>query len=301
MMFCDQKPTEQPNPDTVNLDRMSTTELIEAINREDQKVANLIYQEIHAIATAVDLIVQQFSQGGRLIYIGAGTSGRLGVLDAAECPPTYGVSNQMVQACIAGGEQAMFCAVEGAEDNSDAGTQDLIERNIGKKDVICGIAASGETPYVIGALAYAKSLNIPTIAITMNPNAKLLDYANCAIVVPVGPEVVMGSTRMKAGTAQKMVLNMLSTAAMVKLGKVYGNLMVDLKASNKKLITRAQRIVMLAAHCDANTAAKILTATDYQVKPAIVMLLANVDITTAKHMLENVDGHINKALKAYNG
>lgn len=297
-MSFNQKLTEQPNPATANLDRMSTTELIKVINQEDQKVAGLIHQEIHAIAAAVDLISQQLSKGGRLIYIGAGTSGRLGVLDAAECPPTYGVSNEMVQACIAGGNRAMFSSIEGAEDNMDAGKQDLIKRHIDKNDVVCGIAASGSTPYVIGALAYAQSLNIPTIGITMNPDAKLLDYADYPIVVPVGPEVVMGSTRMKAGTAQKMILNILSTAAMVKLGKVYGNLMVDLQASNKKLRSRAKRIVMLATHCDTETAEKILIETDYQVKLAIVMLLANVDIKMAKRLLTNGHGHIHQALQS---
>ena len=300
-MSFNQKLTEQPNPATANLDRMSTTELIEVINQEDQKVAGLIHQEIQAIASAVDLISQQLSQGGKLIYIGAGTSGRLGVLDASECPPTYGVSNEMVQACIAGGNRAMFSSIEDAEDNMDAGKQDLIKRHIDKNDVVCGIAASGSTPYVIGALAYAQSLNIPTIGITMNPDAKLLDYADYPIVVPVGPEVVMGSTRMKAGTAQKMILNMLSTAAMVKLGKVYGNLMVDLQANNKKLRGRAKRIVMLATHCDTETAEKILIETDYQVKPAIVMLLANVDIKMAKRLLTNGHGHIHQALQSCHG
>ena len=238
--------TEGINPDTVNIDRVSTYDMLTMINEEDKKVAFAVEKVKESIAKAVDLTAERLLKGGRLIYMGAGTSGRLGVLDASECPPTFGVDFDLVKGIIAGGNSAIFKAVEGAEDSEELGKKDLINLNIKKEDVVCGIAASGRTPYVIGGMKYGKEVGAGVLSITMNSESEMASIADIDISIMVGPEVIMGSTRMKAGTAQKMVLNMISTGTMIKLGKVYGNLMIDLQASNDKLVARAKRILILA-------------------------------------------------------
>lgn len=290
--------TEQRNPDTLDIDQVSTLEMLTQINREDQKIAIAIEKSLPDIANAVDAITNAFNQGGRLIYVGAGTSGRLGILDASECPPTYGVANTLVQGIIAGGERAIQFSVEGAEDDTHAGEMALIEKNIGKNDVICGIAASGRTPYVIGAMRYAQAVGAKTIGVCMSKGAQMLEYADFPICVEVGAEAIMGSTRMKAGTAQKLILNMLSTGAMIKTGKVYSNLMVNLQTKNAKLITRATRIVMLACECNEMTASNALTQANGEVKTAIYMLLTQSDVEQAQLALEQSNGVIAAALGA---
>lgn len=293
--------TEERNPNTMNIDNVSTLEMIEMINEEDKKVAKAVGKEKESIAKAVDLIADKLSKGGRLIYIGAGTSGRLGILDASECPPTYGVSPDLVQGVIAGGYAAMFKAIEGAEDDSELAIKDLKEKNLTCKDVVCGIAASGRTPYVIGGMKYAKSLGAAVICITMNPKSEMAKLADIPISVIVGPEVIMGSTRMKAGTAQKMVLNMLTTGAMIKLGKVYSNLMVDVKASNKKLYARAKRITMLATGEKEETVSNILKETNFDVKLSILMLKTGLTKEKAQKLLNENNGYISKAIKSLKG
>jgi N-acetylmuramic acid 6-phosphate etherase len=288
--------TEGRNPDTLDIDKLDTVGVITLINEEDKKVALAIEQSKEDIAKAVDVIVERLSKGGRLIYMGAGTSGRLGIIDASECPPTYRVSSEMVQGIIAGGNGAIFKAVEGAEDNAVLGRNDLIERELTPCDVVCGIAASGRTPYVIGGMNYAKEVGAAVICVTMNPESEMAKIAECPISIVVGPEAIMGSTRMKAGTAQKLVLNMLTTATMVKLGKVYSNLMVDVMATNEKLVARAKRIVMLATDTDESTAAKILTETGYNVKLSIFMIKTGLDMEKAKDILDNNKGYIQKAI-----
>ena len=289
--------TEQRNPDTMNIDALPTLDMVKLINREDHKVAEAVGLVTDRIAQAVDVITDRLSKGGRLIYCGAGTSGRLGVLDAVECPPTYSTDPEMVQGLIAGGYPAIFKAVEGAEDSRDLGVKDLKEIGFGAGDVLVGIAASGRTPYVLGAMEYAKSLGAVTVSVTCCPGSALDSFADIGIAPAPGPEVVTGSTRMKSGTAQKMVLNMLSTGAMIKLGKVYGNLMVDVKPSNEKLIRRCVTIVCAATECDEETAAAALEACEYRPKTAIVMILCGVDAGKAQALLQNADGRIAGVLK----
>lgn len=289
--------TEGRNPNTMNIDSVSTLEMITMINEEDKKVAEAIGAAKENIAKAVDIIADRFLKGGRLIYIGAGTSGRLGILDASECPPTYGVDFELVQGIIAGGRTAIFKAVEGTEDDRELGKNDLIEKNLTENDIVCGIAASGRTPYVIGAMEYAKEIGAAVLSVTMNEESEMAKIADCPISVVVGPEVVMGSTRMKSGTAQKMVLNMLSTGAMIKLGKVYGNLMVDVQPTNEKLRVRAKRIVMLASEVDENKAEALLKETNYNVKLAIFMIESGLDKEEAERILDKNNGYIAKALK----
>ncbi|MBZ4662745.1 MAG: N-acetylmuramic acid 6-phosphate etherase [Caloramator sp.] len=291
--------TESINPNTKDIDRVSTLDMVTMINEEDKKVAFAIEKEKESIAKAIDLIAERLLEGGRLIYVGAGTSGRLGILDASECPPTFGVDYDLVQGVIAGGNTAMFKAVEGAEDDEELGRKDMIEKNLNGKDVVCGIAASGRTPYVIGAMKYAKEIGALTIAVNMNKKSIMNEYADVAISVEVGPEVIMGSTRMKAGTAQKMILNMLSTGTMIKLGKVYQNLMVDVQASNKKLYERAKRIVKIATGEDDLVIETILDKTDYNVKLSILMIKTGLTKEEAKRLLEKNRGYIIKALKEY--
>ena len=290
--------TEQRNADTMNIDKLSTLDMVRLINREDHKVAEAVSLVTDKIAQAVDVIADRLGRGGRLIYCGAGTSGRLGVLDAVECPPTYSTEPEMVQGLIAGGYPAIFKAVEGAEDSKELGVSDLKNISFNANDVLVGIAASGRTPYVLGAMEYAKELGAVTVSVTCCPGSVLDSFADIGIAPAPGPEVVTGSTRMKSGTAQKMVLNMLSTGAMIKLGKVYGNLMVDVKPSNEKLIRRCVTIVCAAAECDEATAVVALEACDYRPKTAIVMVLCGVDADTAREMLQKAGGRIAGALKA---
>ncbi len=289
--------TEERNERTGNIDELSTIDMIRLINDEDKKVALAVEREAERIAAAVDVIAGQLKAGGRLIYCGCGTSGRLGVLDAVECPPTYSTDPDMVVGLIAGGYDAMFRAVEGAEDDRALGEKDLRDIRFGREDVLVGIAASGRTPYVLGAMAYARSLGAPVISVTCCPGSPVTEAADIAIAPAPGPEVVTGSTRMKSGTAQKMVLNMLSTGAMIKLGKVYGNLMVDVKPSNEKLIDRCRRIVCTAAEVDGETAGEALEQCGWRPKTAIVMLRLGVDAEAARKLLDGSGGRVAAALE----
>ena len=266
-------------------------------NNEDKKVALAVEKELVKIAEAIDGIVSGMQKGGRLIYIGAGTSGRLGILDASECPPTYGVSEELVQGIIAGGTEAIFRAKEGAEDSKELAIEDLKSKNITENDTIVGLAASGRTPYVIGGLEYANKIGALTVSITCNANSEVAKVSKVSIAPVVGAEVVTGSTRMKAGTAQKLVLNMLSTGTMIKLGKVYGNLMVDVRATNKKLVERAKKIVCEATGVDREVAEKVLKETNYDVKLSILMILTGLDINEAKEKLTQNKGYIAKAME----
>lgn len=288
--------TEQRNPNTMNIDTLSTLDMIRLINREDHKVAEAVGLVTEQIAQAVDVIADRLSKGGRLIYCGAGTSGRLGILDAVECPPTYSTEPETVQGLIAGGYPAIFKAVEGAEDSKELGVEDMRGISFCEKDVLVGVAASGRTPYVLGCMEYAKELGAVTVAVTCCPGSVLDTFADIGIAPAPGPEVVTGSTRMKSGTAQKMVLNMLSTGAMIKLGKVYGNLMVDVKPSNEKLVRRCITIVCNATECEEAAAVAALEACEYRPKIAIVMVLLGVDAAKAKELLENAGGRIAKVL-----
>lgn len=288
--------TEKINPATQNIDTLSTIDMLSLINQEDQRVALAVQQVLPAVAQAIDIIVSQLKAGGRLIYAGAGTSGRLGVLDASECPPTFGVEPELVQGLIAGGKAAMFVAQEGAEDSPELAAKDLQAISLTSQDVLVALAASGRTPYSIGALKYANDIGAPSIALVCSPDSPMEKEAKLTICPLPGPEVITGSTRLKAGTAQKLVLNMLSTGAMIKLGKVYGNLMVDLKATNQKLQERSLRIVMAAAEVDRATAAAALAAADGKTKLAIFHLLSGLAITEAKRILQQADGYISKGL-----
>ena len=284
--------TEQRNPNTMNIDTLSTLDMVKLINQEDHRVAEAVAEVTDKIAAAIDVIADRLSKGGRLIYCGAGTSGRLGILDAVECPPTYSTEPEMVQALMAGGYPAIFKAVEGAEDSKELGVQDMQNINFAAGDVLVGIAASGRTPYVLGCMEYAKELGAPTVSVTCCPGSVLDNFADIGIAPCPGPEVITGSTRMKSGTAQKMVLNMLSTGTMIKLGKVYGNLMVDVKPSNEKLIRRCVTIVCNATGCDDATATAALEACGYRPKTAIVMVLCGVGAEEAKEMLAKADGRV---------
>ncbi|MGY5958616.1 N-acetylmuramic acid 6-phosphate etherase [Kosakonia sp. BK9b] len=288
--------TEGRNPASADIDMLSTEEMLRVINTEDQKVALAVEKTIPAITQAVDAIVSAFRRGGRLIYSGAGTSGRLGILDASECPPTYGTPREQVVGLIAGGHRAILQAVENAEDNRAQGVDDLKALNFSENDVLVGIAASGRTPYVIAALEYANSLGATTVALTCNEGSEMAQVAKIAIVPVVGPEVVTGSSRMKAGTAQKLVLNMLTTGAMIRSGKVYGNLMVDVEATNQKLVQRQINIVMQATDCDKQTAAQALEACKGHCKTAIVMVLGQLSATQAAQLLQDNGGFIRQAL-----
>ena len=281
--------TEQRNPNSVDIDRQSALDIVRLMNKEDKQVPLAIEACLPEISLAVDEIVRAFQQDGRLVYIGAGTSGRLGVLDASECPPTFGVS-------IAGGEHAIRHPVEGAEDNTKAVLEDLQSINFSKNDVLVGIAASGRTPYVIAGLQYAKSLGALTISIASNPKSAMAEIADIAIETIIGPEILTGSSRLKSGTAQKMVLNMLTTASMILLGKCYENLMVDVQASNEKLKARAVRIVMQATDCDKVLAEQTLIEAEQNAKLAIMMILSNLSKLEAKALLERHQGKLRNAL-----
>jgi N-acetylmuramic acid 6-phosphate etherase len=290
--------TEQRNPKSMNIDTASTLEILKIINEEDKTVPLAVEAEIPYIEQAVELIVRSIKHGGRLLYFGAGTSGRLGVVDASECPPTFGTPFGLISGYIAGGREAMFRAQEGAEDFEENGAKDVIEAKVNKKDVVCGIAASRRTPYVIGAVKKAKELGAVTLFITTNPreqfNIKEVDIAICPYV---GPEVIMGSTRMKSGTAQKLVLNMLTTAAMIRLGKVYENMMIDLQMTNKKLKERSKRIIMMITGLSYENAEEYLLKAEGHVKTALVMIKANVDMAEAKRRLSKADGFVRKAIE----
>ncbi|WP_318472408.1 N-acetylmuramic acid 6-phosphate etherase [Photobacterium leiognathi] len=290
--------TESRNTASQNIDMLSTEDMLQVINNEDKKVALAVEQVLPEIAQVVDAIAIAFQQGGRLIYVGAGTSGRLGILDASECPPTYGSKPEQVIGLIAGGHQAILKAVENAEDNREMGAQDLIDLNFTEKDVLVGIAASGRTPYVMGAMEYAKSQNAMVACISCNPQSPMAALADVAITPVVGAEVVTGSSRMKAGTAQKLVLNMLTTGAMIRVGKVYGNLMVDVEATNAKLVERQKNIVMQATECSREEAEQALTQSNGHCKTAIVMILAGVDAQTAADLLAKNNGFTRQAIQA---
>lgn len=289
--------TEQRNPNSVNIDMQSTEEILRIINEEDKKVPFAVEKEIPYIAKAVDVIVDAIKNGGRLFYFGAGTSGRLGVVDASECPPTFGAPEDLINGYIAGGKEAMFVAQEGAEDFESGGAEEVVKAGVTSKDVVCGIAASRRTPYVIGAVKKAKEIGAKTLYITATPresfNIKEVDIAMCP---HVGPEVVMGSTRMKSGTAQKLILNMLTTTTFVRLGKTYENMMIDLQQTNKKLVERSKRIVMTITGVSYEEAAEYLKKAKGHVKTALVMILANVDLEEAKKRLEKADGFVRKAI-----
>ncbi len=297
MIELDTLATEQPNAASQAVDAVSTLDMVRIINAEDAKVAAAVGAIAPAVAQAVDLIAAHLRDGGRLFYIGSGTSGRLGILDAVECPPTYSTVPELVQGIIAGGYDAIFRAREGAEDSPQNGEADLQAHHITAKDVVVGLSASGRTPYVVGALSYAQSVGAATIAVDCSPHSLIAAHAQIDLCALVGPEVITGSTRMKAGTAQKMILNMLSTGAMIKLGKVYGNLMVDVKSSNKKLEERARRIVMTATGCARHTAIQALEQCQGHAKTAIVMVKNHLSASDAAAALQNADGYLRQALQ----
>lgn len=288
--------TETRNEETMNLDELSTAEILKIMNSEDQKVAQRVGKVLPDITQAVKQIILSFNKKGRLFYIGAGTSGRLGVLDAAECVPTFGTDPKMVQGLIAGGMKAMTIAVEGAEDSPELGAKDLQSQNLTNKDIVVGIAASGLTPYVIGGLDYAKKVGAATISLACNDHAKISKHADINIEISVGPEVLTGSTRLKSGTAQKLVLNMLSTASMIGIGKVYKNLMVDVKPTNAKLVERSKRIIMEATDVSYTVANDMFEKAGKDVKLAIVMILTDVDLNEAKKRLQVAKGFVRKTI-----
>ena len=288
--------SEQENHRTTNIDRLSTLDLVSSINQQDQTVADAVKAILPQIAKAVDLIVESINQGGRLVYIGAGTSGRLGVLDAVECVPTFSIDEGIVIGLMAGGQSAMFKAKEGIEDQPEEGQKALNEINLNSKDIVIGIAASGRTPYVLGAIDYANQIGATSVALSCNPNAKLAKNVDVALLPIVGAEVLAGSTRLKSGTAQKLVLNMLSTASMVKLGKCYKNLMVDLKATNEKLVARGTRLIMDITGVTQEIAEQKLVQANNQVKLALVMIIKKVDSEKAKQLLRESGGFLAKVL-----
>jgi len=286
----------ESNGKHLNLDDMSTFEILKKVNDEDKNVATAIEKELHNIEKAVGLIVESLEHGGRLFYIGSGTSGKLGVMDASECPPTFGVSDSMVQGIISGGVEALSGWLEHTEDLPELGVSDLEAININKSDVLVGITASGNTPYVVGAMEYAKGKGCKTIALICNSKGKIKDSCDVIIAIEVGPEVLLGSTRMKAGTAQKMVLNMLSTVAMIKLGKTYSNLMVNVQPINKKLQQRVREIVKLATGVDGSIINETLKICDYDPKACIVKIKGDVSMQKAQEVLKMSKGNVAKAL-----
>ena len=289
--------TEKANTNTKNIDKLDTIGIVKLINDEDKKIADCIEKILPEISIAIDAIYEKMRGGGRLVYAGAGTSGRLGVLDAVECPPTFGVDYNTVVALMAGGESAFVKAKEGAEDRHLLGRDDLIAINFSEKDALVGIAASGRTPYVLGAMEYAKSLGAFVAAVSCTQNAEIAHYADVNIAANPGAEVITGSTRMKSGTAQKMILNMISTATMIKMGKTYGNLMVDVKATNNKLVERAKGIVCTATGVSTEVAAETLAKCDFSAKNAILMILADVDYETTKDALSKSEDRVYLALE----
>ena len=288
--------TEKRNPATCDIDSKSTKDILYAINSQDKTVPSAVEKEIPFIAKAVDILVDAFEKGGRLIYIGAGTSGRLGVLDSSEMPPTFGIDADMIQGIIAGGNAALTKSQEGAEDNKENGAKDLMMRNFTSNDVACGIAASRRTPYVVGAIEKAREVGAKTIYITCTPRAEMKIDVDVAICPVVGPEVIMGSTRMKSGTAQKLVLNMITTTAMIRLGKVYENMMVDLQMTSKKLEERSRRTIMIITGVDYDCAQATLNKAKGHVKTAIVMILKDISFNEAEKRLDVANGFVRDAL-----
>ncbi len=289
--------SEDQNPETMEIDCLSSLEVVTKLNQQDHLVAKAIQRILPEISQAVDCIVKAFKNSARLVYLGAGTSGRLGVLDAVECVPTFSVSDNCVVGILAGGREAMFKSQEGVEDNKQAAIDDLQRINFSKKDVLVGIAASGRTPYVIGGLEYAKQLGASTVALSCNPEAEITSYADIALLAIVGPEALTGSTRLKSGSAQKMILNMLSTASMIRIGKSYKNLMVDVKATNQKLYARGTKMVMQITGVNQSEAEQALSDSNLQVKHAVLMLMSKIDFETAEKQLEKSNGFLRKALK----
>ena len=289
--------SETRNPQTMDLDALTTLELVNRFNQQDTLVAEAVKATLPEVAKAVDAAATALKAGGRIIYMGAGTSGRLGVLDASECPPTFGVPHGLVVGLIAGGPGALLKAVEGAEDNAQLGEDDLKALSLKAEDLVVGLAASGRTPYVIGGLKYARSVGCATVAVSCNPDSPIAQEADIAISPVVGPEALTGSTRLKSGTAQKLVLNMISTGAMVKFGKVYQNLMVDMKATNIKLVDRACRMLIEATGVTRDVAESVLKQTDFDVKPAILMVLTGLDAPAARAKLAAHQGFLRAALE----
>ncbi|WP_085524802.1 N-acetylmuramic acid 6-phosphate etherase [Tuberibacillus sp. Marseille-P3662] len=289
--------TETRNEKTMQLDEMSTYDIMKVMNEEDKTVPQAVEKEIESIEKAVKQVVDSFEKGGRLIYIGAGTSGRLGILDAVECPPTFGTDFEMVQGLIAGGQGALIKAVEGAEDDPNFAVKDLQAIQLSERDTVVGLAASGRTPYVIGGLEYGQKMGANTVAVSCNKNAEIGRVADVAIEVMVGPEILTGSTRLKSGTAQKLVVNMISTGAMIGIGKVYGNLMVDVQLTNKKLIERAKKIIALATQVDGHTAESYLKAAHYKPKVAIVMIKKQCRFEEAEQNLSSANGFVRQAIE----
>ncbi|WP_299267743.1 N-acetylmuramic acid 6-phosphate etherase [uncultured Leptotrichia sp.] len=296
MIELEKLSTEENNPNSKDIELQNSLEIVRRINEEDKKVAFCVEKELGSISRLIDAILSKYKKETRIIYIGAGTSGRLGILDASECPPTYGVSFEKVQGIIAGGNEAIFKAKENSEDNPELGKQDLLNINLTENDVVIGLAASGRTPYVLGAIKYANSIGAITGSITCSKSSDLSKVSQYPIEVPVGAEIVTGSTRMKAGTAQKMILNMISTTIMIKLGKVFSGYMVDVKTSNQKLIERAKRIIMKTANCDYEKASDTLKKSGNDVKTAIVMILLNIDKNMAMEKLNQCDENVAKII-----
>lgn len=296
MIELEKLSTEENNPNSKDIELQDSLEIVRRINEEDKKVAFCVEKELGSISRLIDAILSRYEKETRIIYIGAGTSGRLGILDASECPPTYGVSFEKVQGIIAGGNEAIFKAKENSEDNPELGKQDLLNINLTENDVVIGLAASGRTPYVLGAIEYANSIGAITGSITCSKSSDLSKVSQYPIEVPVGAEIVTGSTRMKAGTAQKMILNMISTTIMIKLGKVFSGYMVDVKTSNQKLIERAKRIIMKTANCDYEKASDTLKKARSDVKTAIVMILLDIDKNMAAEKLNQCDENVAKII-----
>jgi len=289
--------TEKRNPHTMDLDQLPTLSVLRLMQEEDEKVSLLIKEKLNEIERVTECVIQSFKQGGRLIYIGAGTSGRMGILDAVECVPTFGTDPSMVQGVIAGGEEAIRFAVEGAEDSREQGMEDLARLNLSDKDTVIGIAASGRTPYVIGALQYASRIGATTASLACNEDAEISKYAKYSIEIETGPEILTGSTRLKAGTAQKMVLNMISTAAMIGIGKSFGNLMVDVQPTNAKLVERAKTMIREITGCDYETATKYYEMSHQHVKVAVIMILTGLNYAEAKIKLDQSEGFVQRAIQ----
>jgi len=293
--------TEQVNERTIHIDQLSTEEIVKLINEEDRQVTETVCRLTPQIAKAADIIIRSFKRNGRLFYVGAGTSGRIGILDASECPPTYGTDPSMVQGIIAGGERAIQDAAEKAEDDAEMGARDIDACGVNERDTVVGIAASGRTPYVLGAMKRAMERGASVIGLCNNYGTPMAQCAHHMIEAVVGPEVILGSTRMKAGTAQKIILNTLTTTAMIRIGKVYNNLMVDLQPSNEKLIHRAKRIIKLATGAPDERVNETFRLANGHVKTAIVMILADVDKETAERLLAQADGFVREAVRLAKG